>query len=64
VFLDPPYDRDAEYAPVLKLLSENPPKLVIVQHSVRFDLAESYGALQRTRTLKQGDNMLSFYAAV
>jgi 16S rRNA (guanine966-N2)-methyltransferase len=64
VFLDPPYERAAEYAPVLQLLGQNPPKLVIVQHSVRFVPAASYGALQRTRTLKQGDNMLSFYAAV
>jgi 16S rRNA (guanine(966)-N(2))-methyltransferase RsmD len=61
-FLDPPYDRESEYAPALRLLCENPPRLVVVQHSVRFSLAESYGALKRTRTLKQGDNALSFYA--
>src|SRR6267142_4194410 len=36
VFLDPPYDRETEYAQALRLLSENPPRLVVVQHSVRF----------------------------
>ena len=61
VFLDPPYERESEYTEVLKLLGENPPALAIVQHSVRCALAESYGALKRTRTLKQGDNVLSFY---
>ncbi|HKW96750.1 MAG TPA: 16S rRNA (guanine(966)-N(2))-methyltransferase RsmD [Bryobacteraceae bacterium] len=62
VFLDPPYDLESEYRPVFEALGENPPRLVIAQHSVRFPLAESYGALQRTRVLKQGDNALSFYA--
>ena len=62
VFLDPPYELESEYAPALWLLSDNPPRLVVVQHSARFSLADSYGALQRTRMLKQGDNALSFYA--
>jgi 16S rRNA (guanine966-N2)-methyltransferase len=62
VFLDPPYEREEEYARVLHLLAENPPKLVIVQHSARFTLAESYGALKRKRVSKQGDNALSFYS--
>src|SRR5437879_5660290 len=64
VFLDPPYDREAEYRQALRVLAGQPVKLVIVQHSARFTLAESYGALKRTRTLKQGDNALSFYALV
>jgi 16S rRNA (guanine(966)-N(2))-methyltransferase RsmD len=64
VFLDPPYDRETEYGQALKVLAGQPVKLVIVQHSARFTLAESYGALKRTRTLKQGDNALSFYALV
>ena len=62
VFLDPPYERESEYAPALGLLSADPPRLVVVQHSVRFPLAETYGVLKRTRTIKQGDNALSFYA--
>lgn len=61
VFLDPPYDRETEYELALNILAGQPLKLVIVQHSVRFALAESYGVLKRTRTLKQGDNALSFY---
>src|SRR5689334_6336652 len=51
VFLDPPYERESEYAPALRLLSQNPPRLVVVQHSTRFSLADFYGALQRTRML-------------
>jgi|SRR5579859_2079355 len=61
VFLDPPYEQEGEYGLALRLLSENPPRLVVVQHSARFALAESYRTLKRTRTIKQGDNALSFY---
>ncbi|HXI43971.1 MAG TPA: 16S rRNA (guanine(966)-N(2))-methyltransferase RsmD [Bryobacteraceae bacterium] len=64
VFLDPPYEREAEYAPALRLLGVNPPRLVAVQHCVRFTLAESYGVLKRTRVVKQGDNALSFFASM
>lgn len=64
VFLDPPYDRESEYAKVLQLLGESPPELVIAQHSVRLELADAYGALRRARVVRQGDNALSFYAAV
>jgi hypothetical protein len=38
--------------------------LVIAQHSSRFAIKESYGALKRTRVVKQGDNTLSFFTAV
>ncbi len=62
VFLDPPYPLEREYASVLTRLAETPPQLTVVQHSVRFALAESYGPLRRTRVLKQGDNALSFFA--
>jgi 16S rRNA (guanine(966)-N(2))-methyltransferase RsmD len=62
VFLDPPYEQEREYAAALELISESPPALTIVQHSIRMQLSESYGPLQRTRLLKQGDNALSFYA--
>jgi 16S rRNA (guanine(966)-N(2))-methyltransferase RsmD len=61
VFLDPPYELEGEYAAVLELLGENPPAIVAVQHSVRFALGEVYGALRRTRIVKQGDNALSFF---
>ena len=63
VFLDPPYDQEREYTAVLEQLAEAPPGLLIVQHSVRFDLPEHQGPLHRTRTLRQGDNALSFYTA-
>ena len=61
VFLDPPYEQEREYGQALELLSQNPPELVIAQHSTRVSLAETYGALERTRTVRQGDNALSFY---
>ena len=63
VFLDPPYRLENEYAVVMGLISEKPPELVIVQHSVRLLLADAYGQLRGTRVVKQGDNALSFYAA-
>ncbi|SRR5579885_2530419 len=60
VFIDPPYTMEQEYERSLGLLASKPPALAIVQHSPRLKLAESYGALHRTRELKQGDNVLSF----
>jgi 16S rRNA (guanine966-N2)-methyltransferase len=62
VFLDPPYDVEREYRSTLALLGAAPPSLVIAQHSIRFDLPETAGALTRTRIVRQGDNALSFYA--
>ncbi len=61
VFLDPPYDAEEEYAASFEKLSSDPPQLVIAQHSTRLVLKEAYGPLRRTRTVKQGDNALSFY---
>jgi 16S rRNA (guanine(966)-N(2))-methyltransferase RsmD len=63
VFLDPPYDQDREYAAALQTLGENPPGIVIAQHSRFHPLGEEYGRLRRVRELRQGDNMLSFYEA-
>jgi len=63
VFLDPPYDLEREYGAVLGVLGENPPVIVVVQHSVRYAPGDVYGLLRRTRIVKQGDNALSFYAA-
>jgi 16S rRNA (guanine(966)-N(2))-methyltransferase RsmD len=62
VFLDPPYDQPAEYAAALRILGRKPPPVVVAQHAVRFELAEVYGKLRRTRVLRQGNNALSFYA--
>jgi 16S rRNA (guanine(966)-N(2))-methyltransferase RsmD len=61
VFVDPPYRLEQEYARTLAILSERPPALTIIQHSVRFDPGEAHGTLRRSRLLKQGDNALSFY---
>ncbi len=63
VFLDPPYDKEREYAATLELLAQTPPSLVIVQHSVRTTLPDEQPPLRRFRLLKQGDNALSFYDA-
>ncbi|MDQ6707526.1 MAG: 16S rRNA (guanine(966)-N(2))-methyltransferase RsmD [Acidobacteriota bacterium] len=63
VFLDPPYPLENEYADGLQILARNPPRLAIAQHSRRFDLAGHYGKLTRTRTLRQGDNCLSFFSS-
>jgi 16S rRNA G966 N2-methylase RsmD len=72
VFLDPPYRMEREYATAMELLGGRSPGgrqkaigrpawLVIVQHDVRRKLAAGYGGLRRTRELRQGDNLLSFY---
>jgi 16S rRNA (guanine966-N2)-methyltransferase len=61
VFLDPPYEKEREYAAAMDVLGQAPPPLVVVQHSVRLSLADAYGDLRRTRVLKQGDNALSFF---
>lgn len=63
VFLDPPYTNESEYKTVLDVLSAKPPKLVIAQHSSRYAVGDQYDSLRRTRTVKQGDNALSFFSA-
>ena len=63
VFLDPPYDQADEYASALELLGAHPPALTIAQHSVHLKLKDTYGELHRTRTVKHGDNILTFYTA-
>ncbi len=60
-FLDPPYPLVHEYDAALQALSGNPAPLVIVQHAVRQELPESFPPYKRRRTLRQGDNSLSFY---
>jgi 16S rRNA (guanine966-N2)-methyltransferase len=61
VFLDPPYQKNIEYEAALDTISAKPPELTIVQHSVRYAIPEAYESLVRTRTVRQGDNALSFY---
>jgi len=61
VFVDPPYRLEREYAAALEILGAGPAPLAILQHDIRLVLPETSGALQRTRELRQGDNVLSFY---
>ena len=58
VFLDPPYMEPEEYALSMAVLKA---PLVVVQHASREVLEERYGKLARYRTVKQGENTLSFY---
>jgi len=70
VFLDPPYDRAEEYARALESLGSGkllvPAAMVIVESRAtrgkRTPLPGSAGALRVTRTLVQGDAVLTFYA--
>ncbi|MGA2808879.1 MAG: 16S rRNA (guanine(966)-N(2))-methyltransferase RsmD [Terracidiphilus sp.] len=70
VFLDPPYDAAQEYAATLGLLGGTgvgllaAGALVIAEHRRKERLADSYGLLERTRLLEQGDASLSFYAVL
>ncbi len=68
VFLDPPYEAEAEYAGTLNFLGSlrgrlclAPDALVIAEHSSKAKLAGRYGALENYRLLKQGDAALSFF---
>ena len=63
VFLDPPYPKDTEYQIALDVISAKPPTLTIVQHSARYSIPDKYESLTRTRTVRQGDNALSFFIA-
>ena len=62
VFLDPPYERAGEYEACFRVLTDTPPGIVIAQHATRTTLAATYGPFHRTRTLRQGENSLSFYS--
>ena len=68
VFFDPPYEAEREYAQTLETLGGRaesilaPNALVIAEHRSKSALREQYGALVRTRVVKQGDAALSFFA--
>ena len=61
VFMDPPYEMEAEYGAALEQAVAG---IVIAQHAARFDPGDAHGGLRRVRVLRQGDNALSFYEAV
>lgn len=60
-FLDPPYTEPKEYQTALMTLAKRS-GLVLAQHDTHFELAEAYGNLERTRALRQGDNVISFFS--
>lgn len=62
VFLDPPYEAAHEYEVAMQAAAETGCRLVVVQHSTRLALKERYGRLRCYRTVRQGDNALSFFA--
>ena len=69
VYLDPPWEAEAEYTNTLHLLGSAwgrpilaPGALVVAEHNSKAQLAPRFGELAQTRTLKQGDAALSFYA--
>lgn len=68
VFLDPPYAAAKEYEGTLGFFGSQRGKatlatgaMVVAEHGSKMGLAESYGALERTRVVKQGDAALSFF---
>jgi 16S rRNA (guanine966-N2)-methyltransferase len=69
IYLDPPWEAEAEYTATLhllgsargsKLLAQD--ALVIAEHGSKAQLASRFGELVQTRILKQGDAALTFYA--
>ena len=67
-FLDPPYGAQKAYADALGFLAQSrllhKGSVVIAEHDKHFDPGESFGALRRSRVLRQGDAVLSFYRRV
>jgi 16S rRNA G966 N2-methylase RsmD len=61
IFLDPPYPKEAEYQTSLDIISAKPPALTIVQHATRYAIPHELESMTLTRTVKQGDNALSFF---
>ena len=68
VYLDPPYEAEAEYEGTLSFLGSvrgrtglAPDALVIAEHSSKATLSARYGALHQTRTKKQGDAAITLF---
>lgn len=60
-FVDPPYQHIRDYQAALELLSETECGLVIAQHDTHTTLPDAVAGLTRSRVLRQGSNVLSFY---
>jgi 16S rRNA (guanine(966)-N(2))-methyltransferase RsmD len=67
-FLDPPYGDQKAYTETLGLLAGlrmlHEGSTVIAEHDKHFDPGDVFGGLRRSRGLKQGDAVLSFYRRV
>jgi 16S rRNA (guanine(966)-N(2))-methyltransferase RsmD len=65
IFLDPPYREHGAYEQVMRLIAElgllAPNGLIIAEHEKHFDPGDALASFRRTRTLRQGDAVLSFY---
>ena len=68
VFLDPPYEAEAEYEGTLSFFGSvrgrqllAPGAIVAAEHNSKAALPERFGGLEQYRRLKQGDASLSFY---
>jgi len=65
IFLDPPYEKTADYLEVLEFLDAShliaPRGIVIVEHYWKTELPEFLTRLECTRQIEQGDAILSFY---
>ena len=68
VYLDPPYEAEAEYEGTLSFFGSvrgrlllAPEAFVIAEHSSKTALPERFGGLEQFRRLRQGDAALSFY---
>jgi 16S rRNA (guanine966-N2)-methyltransferase len=68
VYIDPPYEAEAEYSGTLNFLGSACGRatlasnaLVVAEHGSKAKLATRYGALEHTRLIKQGDAALSFF---
>lgn len=65
IFLDPPYDDQAEYGRVLEFLGYSAPLTsqgtIVFEHRSTLELPQFEGKLERTRRVRQGDATLSFY---
>jgi 16S rRNA (guanine966-N2)-methyltransferase len=68
IFLDPPYEAEAEYTETLGFLGSARGRqilaadaVVIAEHGSKAKLVTRYGGLVQTRMVKQGDASLSFF---
>jgi 16S rRNA (guanine966-N2)-methyltransferase len=71
VYLDPPWEVEAEYINTLHLLGSArgrqllaPGALIVAEHNSKAQLAKRFGDLIQTRTHKQGDAALTFYGLI